>query len=529
MIRTARPLAPMSLAATAAASLVLVTACSSGAGTGTGSGTEARTEPGKAGGTAVFAMTSDPDTLMPWKATQFQAVNVLGNVYGTLTEYDKDLQTVPGLAEKWEPSADGKTLTLTLRKGVKFTDGSDFDSADVKFSLDAIRDEKTAAVARSALANVTEVTATDPSTVTLTLSAPDAALPAGLASVNLAMLPSESSAPAAMSALETKPNGTGPFTFESRTPSQSVTLTRNDAYWGDKALLDGLEFRVMPDENAIVTALKSGNVHLASINDPLVAQTAEGGDLTVTKTPQLSYHTLQLKASSTTQPALADVNVRLAIQCAVDRQQVLDTAAYGEGEVTGPITAPAYKSDPNARPCPKRDVAKAKEYLAKAGGGALVIKTIVSQGEYATSVNEAQNLKSQLAEAGITLELEVLDIAAFVKRWVAGDFEAAVALNGGRPDPDTMYGRYFTSKGNLQAVAGYSSPELDALFAEGKATSDEAQRKEIYAKVSQHLEDNAAWIWLFTGNSNTVASSKVAGFVPMSNGSLQSLRTTTIQ
>lgn len=222
MIRTARPFAPLSLAATAAASLVLVSACSSGAGTGTGTGTEARTEPGKAGGTAVFAMTSDPDTLMPWKATQFQAVNVLGNVYGTLTEYDKDLKTVPGLAEKWEPSADGKTLTLTLRKGVKFTDGSDFDSADVKFSLDAIRDEKTAAVARSALANVTEVTATDPSTVTLTLSAPDAALPAGLASVNVAMLPSEASAPSAMSALETTPNGTGPFTFESRTPSQSV-------------------------------------------------------------------------------------------------------------------------------------------------------------------------------------------------------------------------------------------------------------------------------------------------------------------
>lgn len=527
MIRTARPSATLSLAAATAASLLLVTACSGGAGTGTGS--EARTEPGKPGGTAVFAMTSDPDTLMPWKATQFQAVNVLGNVYGTLTEYDKDLGTVPGLAEKWEPSADGKTLTLTLRKGVKFTDGSDFDSADVKFSLDAIRDEKTAAVARSALANVTEVTATDPSTVTLSLSAPDAALPSGLASVNLAMLPSETASPAAMSALETTPNGTGPFTFESRTPSQSVTLKRNDAYWGDKALLDGIEFRVMPDENAIVTALKSGNVHLAAINDPLVARTAEGGDLTVTKTPQLSYHVLQLKASSATNPALKDVNVRLAIQCAIDRQQVLDTAAYGEGEVTGPITAPEYKSDPQARPCPERDVAKAKDYLSKSGQTAVTLRTIVSQGEYATSVNEAQNLKSQLAEAGITLDLEVLDIAAFVKRWVAGDFDAAVALNGGRPDPDTMYGRYFTSEGNLQAVAGYSSPELDALFAEGKSTQDEAKRKEIYAKVSQHLEDNAAWVWLFTGNSYTVASSSVAGYTPMSNGSLQSLRTTTIQ
>lgn len=528
MIRIARPAArpaSLTLAATAAASLVLVSACSSGAG----NAPAAKTEPGAAGGTVIVAMTSDPDTLMPWKATQFQAVNVLGNVYGTLTDYDKDLGTVPGLAEKWEPSADGKSLTLTLRTGVKFTDGSAFDATDVKFSLDAIRDEKTAAVARSALANVTDVGVVDPATVKLTLSAPDAALPSGLASVNMAMLPSEAAAPATMTALETTPNGTGAFTFESRTPSQSVKLKRNDAYWGDKALLDGVDFRVMPDENAIVTALKSGNVHLAAINDPLVAKTAEGGDLTVTKTKQLSYHALQLKATSTTNAALKDVNVRLAISCAIDRQQVLDTAAYGEGEVTGPITAPEFTSDASARPCPERDVAKSKDLLGKAGQSALTIKTIVSQGEYATSVNEAQNLKSQLAEAGITLELEVLDIAAFVKRWVAGDFEAAVALNGGRPDPDTMYGRYFTSTGNLQKVAGYSSPELDALFAQGKATSDEAKRKDIYAQVSKELEDNAAWVWLFTGNTYTVASTKVAGFTPMANSSFQSLRTTTIQ
>lgn len=179
MTRTSHPPVPMSFAALAAATLVLVSACSSGAGTAP----DAQTEPGKAGGTAVVAMTSDPDTLMPWKATQFQAVNVLGNVYGTLTDYDKDLGTVPGLAEKWEPATDGKALTLSLRKGVKFTDGSEFDATDVKFSLDAIRDEKTAAVARSALANVTDVTVVDPATVKLTLSAPDAALPSGLASV----------------------------------------------------------------------------------------------------------------------------------------------------------------------------------------------------------------------------------------------------------------------------------------------------------------------------------------------------------
>lgn len=482
----------------------------------------APTDEGAAGGSLVIGVTSDPDTLFPWKATQFQAVNVLQNLYGTLTEFDADLNVVPGLAESWEASEDGLTVTFALREGVTFADGSTFGSEDVKFSLEAIQAEATAAVSRTSLASVAAIEAPDEQTVVLTLTAPDAALPANLAVINMAMLSSDDTE----ADLNTTPNGTGPFVLEDRTASQSLTLAKNDAYWGDAAKLDTVEFRVIPDESSIVSAMQSGNVQLAVFDDPLVAQTAESGTVTVEKTPQLSYHALQLNAR---RGDLADVNVRLAIQCAVDRQEVLDTAALGEGEVTGPITSPAYRSDPDARPCPERDLDQAAEYLDKAGkSDGVTIKTIVSQGEYATSVNEAQNLKAQLAEANITLELEVLESGAFVDRWIAADFDAAVALNGGRPDPDGMYGRYFTSTGNLNQVAGYSSPELDALFAEGKQSSDPDERKDIYAQISEHLEDNAAWVWLFTSYSYTAASSEVQGFTPMANGSLQYLHTTTV-
>lgn len=482
----------------------------------------APTDEGTAGGALVIGVTSDPDTLFPWKATQFQAVNVLQNLYGTLTEFDADLNVVPGLAESWEASEDGLTVTFTLREGVTFADGSTFGSEDVKFSLEAIQAEATAAVSRTSLASVAGIEAPDEQTVVLTLTSPDAALPANLAVINMAMLSSDDTE----AELNTTPNGTGPFVLEDRKASQSLTLAKNDAYWGDAAKLDTVEFRVIPDESSIVSAMQSGNVQLAVFDDPLVAQTAESGTVTIEKTPQLSYHALQLNAR---RGDLADVNVRLAIQCAVDRQEVLDTAALGEGEVTGPITSPAYRSDPEARPCPERDLDQAAEYLDKAGkSDGVTIKTIVSQGEYATSVNEAQNLKAQLAEANITLELEVLESGAFVDRWIAADFDAAVALNGGRPDPDGMYGRYFTSTGNLNQVAGYSSPELDALFAEGKQSSDPDERKDIYAQISENLEDNAAWIWLFTSFSYTAAASEVQGFTPMANGSLQYLRTTTV-
>lgn len=474
------------------------------------------------GGTLVIGVTTDPDTLFPWKATQFQAVNVLQTLYGTLTEFDADLNVVPGLAESWTTSEDGLTLTLKLRSGVTFADGTAFDSADVKFSLEKIMDEATAAVSRATLASVAGVEAPDANTVVLTLTAPDAGLLAGLAVINMAMLSSDDTE----EALNATPNGTGPFVLKERKPSQSLTLARNDAYWGDPAKLDGVEFRVIPDESSIVAAMQSGNVQFSVFNDPLVAQVAEGAGLTIADTPQLSYHVLQLNARV---GELTDVNVRLAMQCAIDRQQVLDTAALGEGEVTGPITSPAYRSDPNARPCPTRDLDKAAEYLAKAGkADGVTVKAIVSQGEYATSVNEAQNLKAQLADAKINLEIEVLESGAYVDRWIAADFEAAVALNGGRPDPDGSYARYFTTTGNFNKVAGFATPELDALFAEGRQTSDPAKRKEIYTTISNTLEDNAAWIWLFTSYNYTATTAGVTGFTPMSNNSLQYLRETSL-
>ncbi|MDR1386435.1 MAG: ABC transporter substrate-binding protein, partial [Propionibacteriaceae bacterium] len=290
--------------------------------------------------------------------------------------------------------------------------------------------------------------------------------------------------------------------------------------------LSGIEFRIIPDETSIVSAMQSGNVNLTTFDDPLVAQSAQAAGLTVRKTPQLSYHVLQLNS---TRGALTDQNVRLAIQCAIDRQEVLDTAAQSEGEVTGPITSPAYRSDPQARPCPTRDLEQAQRYLAQANlSDGVTVNAIVSQGEYATSVNEAQSLKAQLAEANINLEIEVLESGAYVQRWIDADFESAVALNGGRPDPDGMYGRYFPSTGNLNKVAGYSSPELDQLFAQGKSESDPAQRVQIYDQISRHLEDHAVWVWLFTSYSYTATTAGVTGYTPMPNASAQYLRSTSI-
>jgi peptide/nickel transport system substrate-binding protein len=475
-------------------------------------------------GDLVVGVTSDADTLFPWKATQFQAFTMLGLIYDNLVELDQNLDIVPGLAESWEASDDGMTVTFALREGVTFHDGTPMTSADVKASLDAILLEETGAVARAAISSIDSVDAPDDSTVVLNLSTPDAGLLAGLVGPNVGIVPAD----ATEEELSNAPNGTGPFAFAERAPNESLTLVANDDYWRDgEPTLGSVEFRVIPDEASIVDGLRSGAVQLAELSDPIVALTAEGDGIAVEKTPQLAYHVLMINH---TRDPLGDVNVRLAMQCAIDRQEVLDTAALGEGTVIGPITSPAYLSDPSARPCPERDVDRARELLAEAGyEDGVTIGAMYATGEYATAPNEAQSLQGQLAEAGITLELEPLEIGAYVDRWLATDFDTAVALNGGRPDPDTMYGRYFPSAGNLNKVATYSSDTMDELFAQGKASSDPEERKQIYADISRELEDNAVWIWMFAGSKYSALTDDVQGFVPMPSTSLQYLRTTTVE
>jgi len=474
-----------------------------------------------AGGELVVGITSDADNLSPWLATQFQSVNVLQTMYETLTMYDDDLEVAPGLAESWDVSADGLTVTFHLREDVSFHDGTDLDSGDVVHSMESILDESTGAVGRDSLGSVESVEAVDEFTVDFHLSAPDAALPSSLAVVNLAI----TSADDDLEELDTEPNGTGPFVYDTRTANQSITLERFDDYWGEPAQADSLDLRIIPDETSIMTALEAGNVHFAQLRDPLVAQTATDS-VQVESTPELSYHVLQL--NSRTGP-LTDVNARLAIQCAIDRQGVLDGAAYGEGDVIGPITSPAFLSDPQERPCPERDLEAAADYLAESEyPDGFSFTAIVSQGEYPTSVNEAQALQADLAEANITMDIDAMDIGAFVDRWVDADFEAAVALNGGRQDPEDMYGRYFTSGGAFNDVAGYSSDPLDELLAQGRSEDDHDTRVEIYDEISRELEDQAVWIWLFAGYTYTATTDGVEGFVPRADGSFRNLDNVTV-
>lgn len=509
MVRQSRPRRGRltALVTTLTAAALVTAGCSGGSGSGGSTGSDR----------LVFGISADPTQTVPWLSTSTQSIQVLSQIYSTLLNSDDNLQPTAGLADLPEVSDDGLTYTFRLKQGLTFGNGSALDSTDVKYTFEKIMDPDTKATSASYFGSVASVDAPDPQTVVVKLKTRDASFVTGLVNVNTSILPSD----VPVDELTTKPVGSGPYLFESRTPNQSITLKANPAYYQGKPGYASLQFRILADEKAMVSALRSGSVDMAVFDNPVTAKTATSDRVKVTPVDQLSYHVLQLRADA---PALKDVDVRLAIQCAIDRKQVLDTAALGAGEITGPITSPAYRSDPDARPCPTRDVAKAKDHLARAGrSGGVSINLITSQGLYSTAVNEAQNVQAQLKEVGITVKLETLDSDSYVQRWLKGDFDSAIALNGGSSDPNTMYARYFTSKGSFSKVAGYRSATLDRLFAQGIATNDVAQRKTVYDQIGKELEDNAVWIWTYTGKLFVASSTGTSGFTARTGADLGTL------
>ncbi|MBA2555147.1 MAG: ABC transporter substrate-binding protein [Geodermatophilaceae bacterium] len=470
------------------------------------------------GGTVVVARSGDIDNLDPHLATAFQTIEALELVYDTLFELDPDLVVQPGLAESWEYSEDGMTLTIVLREGVTFHDGDTFDSADVKASIERILDEATGAVVRTNLLSIAEVQTPDEQTVVLELSEPDGTLPSALTSTNTAMV---SEAAVEAGTVDNEPNGTGPFVFDDWRQGEVLSLTANEDYWGDGPFVDGVEIRVVPEESSILAGMRADEFQMGILGDPAVVDQV-GDDLTVERTPELGYFPFFLNSE---RAPLDKVEARQAIACAIDRQQLIDAAAFGEGEPTGPLATPYDTGVFDGLPCDETDPELARELLADAGvPDGFTIETIVIQGENDAAINVAQSIQSQLAEIGINLELVPLETNVYVDRWLAADFDSALSQNGSSVDPQITYAKYFTSTGNFQNVAKFTSPELDQLFADGKASTDPDERIQIYGDIGRILLEGSPWVWLYSGYKYQVLQPELTDFVPMPTGSLKSLR-----
>jgi peptide/nickel transport system substrate-binding protein len=488
------------------------------------SGAGASPKPKVTANTLVIGSVNSVQKIDPDVVTNFLDFSALGLIYQTLVQENSKLAIVPDLATSWAFSNSNKTLTLDLRTGVKFDDGSTMTSVDVVASLARAQLAATADPSASFIGSVTSITASGANKVVLHMSRPDVSVLEGLATVNLGIMPA---AAIAAGTIATKPDGTGPFQFGSLVPNTSFSLTANPNYWGGVPKLTSVVIETIPTEQSISAALQAGTIQMALLNQPTVVNTIPKS-YPVQKVLDLSYRALQLQDKK---GILSNANLRRAIACATDRKQILQDSVFGQGKVVGPVPQGPYATNPVSSICPTQNLTLAKKYLALGGHKkGFSFTAITSTDLDSTSAAQAVAMQSELAKVGIKMSIQNLASNAYIQDWLKGKFQAAFAENGADPSPYVMYDRYFGAGAGLSVPAGYSSASLRQQLLGGDQVSTAAGQVKAWKALNKNLTGNAVWVWLFDAYDFAVTSSNVHGFnlSPVNTTQLASLATTSV-
>ena len=474
----------------------------------------------------ILARQGEVTNLDPQKVPAFTSQRVFELVYSRLTSLTADLTVQPDLAESWTVSQDGKTYTFKLRQA-KFHNGDALTSADVKFTFDRILNVD-GSVAKSLFTDIDHVDTPDDRTAVFVLKQPNVTILPYMASANASIV-SQKVAQANGNDLSKKEAaiGTGPFTLAEWVPDNFMLLQANKDYFiQGLPYLDGVRINVVPDQAGLVAALRTKAADMAIIEDARAAQSVRQEEgITLDARPSPNYNLLFV---NTARKPFDNLKVRQAISYAVDRQQIVDAVALGEGDVTGPI-APAltqFALPTSQYPSYTRDVDKARQLLQEANVSPIEFTMLTETSEPAYAKDIAQLVQQQLADVGIKMNIELLEFNQWVDRWLKADFDMAPGLNGGQADPDYYVFRYFTTDGNLNFVTSYKNETASDAIKQARSTTDIVRRKQLYQTVQTELVDGAPFIWLYVPRDYIASLNTTRDFVHIPTGNISYLRQT---
>ncbi|MDR7418773.1 MAG: glutathione ABC transporter substrate-binding protein [Armatimonadota bacterium] len=473
------------------------------------------------GGALIVASGADAVTLDAPLITDSPSATVLEHMVETLYRLTPEGRIVPALALSHTVSADGRTWTIRLRQGVRFHDGTPFDAEAVKFNLDRMLDPATRAAFRFLISRVQQVTVVDPQTVRLVTDAPFAPLLAHLSHSAIGM-----QSPAAIRRLGAadyarQPVGTGPFRFKEWVRGDRVAVTRNDEYWGDKALLDEVQFRVIPDDGARLAALEAGSVHVAVRVPPREIERLKGArDLTVRVDESL--RTIYI-GFNVTRPPFNDRRVRQALNYAVNKRAIVNGALNGTARVSDAPIAPnveGYSKIMTYEP----DFERAEALLREAGytrQRPLRAVFVHPSGRYIRDAEIAASVQGLVRRIGVELELRTMEWGAYLAYTNRPQEQSDVQmymLGWGTVTGDADYGLYALFHGSQWVPTGsnrsfYRNPQVDALLDRGRTTIDQAARNRIYAEAMKIIMEDAPWLFLHSESQVTGVRGAAQGVV----------------
>lgn len=476
------------LAATAllAAGALLLTACTGGSAPETTSTPEP-----DADASAVIRLVLEPGNL-DIRETAGAALDqiLVDNIYQGLVSRTAEQDIVPALAEDWEISPDGLTYTFTLREGVTFHDGQELTPQDVVWSLQTRKDTPEWSDS-SRLANVATIAA-EGQEITLTLTEPDSSLLWNLTGRAGLVLKEGDTVD-----YQTAANGTGPFVLDEWRQGDSITFVRNDDYWGEEALVAEVVFDYIPDNQAALNAALAGEVDAVTGFDANLKEQIEAtGDFALVTGQSTDKGTL---AFNQTSGPLADQRVRQAIRQAIDHDAFVEALAAGETQY-GPIPSldPGYEDLADIAPY---DPEAARALLAEAGAEDLTLELTIPS-FYPTTI--PQILVSNLNEVGITLTVNSVDFPTWLNDvYINKDYDLSFVLH--------TEARDFENWANPDYYFTYDNPEVQDLYAQSLAATDEAEAAELLAEAARIVSEDAAGDWLYNGASVVAVGTNITG------------------
>ncbi|GAB2841376.1 ABC transporter substrate-binding protein [Microbacterium insulae] len=469
-----------------AAGALVLTACSGG-------GTPAPTATGEPDPDASVAirLVLEPGNL-DIRQTAGAALDqiLVDNVYQGLVSRTPEQEIVPALASDWTVSEDGLTYTFTLNEGVTFHDGQELSPADVVWSL-TTRKETPEWRDSARLANVSSITA-DGQEIVLELDEPDSSLLWNLTGRAGIILKEGDTVD-----YNTAANGTGPFRLDEWRQGDSITFVRNDDYWGEPAQVAEVVFDYIPDNQAALNAAVAGEVDVVTGFDAnLKEQIEQGGDFALVLGQSTDKGTL---AFNQTSGPLADQRVRQAIRQAIDHDAFVEALGAGETQY-GPIPSldPGYEDLSDVAPF---DPDAARALLEEADAEDLEL-TLTIPNFYPTTI--PQILVSNLNDVGVTLEVESVDFSTWLNDvYVNKDYDLSFVLH--------TEARDFENWANPDYYFTYDNPEVQELYAQSLAATDEEEAADLLAEAARIVSEDAAGDWLYNGASVVGVGTNIAG------------------
>ncbi len=477
------------------------------------------------GGILVNAMIGEPSNLIAMIAGDSASSTIAGNIFNSLIKYDEKLNHAPELAKKWMISPDQKTITFTLKDNLVWADGTPLTSEDVLFTWQLVTDPNTRTPYASDYLLVKKASAPDKNTFEVTYE--ETYAPAIDTWASLHILPKHllKDEDINNTYFSRKPTGSSYYQLNKWVSGQQVSLKSNTNSSQGLPQIEQLISRIIPDTSSQFLELTADNIDLMSINPiqyqrvfPARKDMLEKINLYKELGNGYTYLGFNLKKAP-----FNDVNVRQAINYAIDKDEVIKGVLLGLGE---PIASP-YKpgtrwNNPNLQPYPYSPK-KALDLLKKAGyeknedgyfeknGKVLAFEILTNQNKQREMT--AVLVQRRLKEIGIEVTIRVLEWASFINQYIrTGDFNAVVLGWSLSLDPDQFNIWHSSQQGPGQFnFIGYENSKVDKLLELGRKELDANKREKIYHQFSEHLLNDSPIVYLYAGYGLSAVNKRVQG------------------